>query len=322
MTGRHDARLLGRLGTLRQLEIFLKVAEVGGIAQAAESLHLSQPSVSIQMRRLAEAIGLPLYEVIGRRLRLTEAGKMVLDSARELLDTFNRLDCNINNLKGLQTGRLRLAVDSSAKYFLPQLLGPFLHRYPGIDLEFAEGSRSELLGRLGEALDDLYIFNHLPSDLDITHHPFLPNPLVVAARRGHPLEQRKRIRWEELDGERLLVREEGSGSRLALDEFLRRQGLQLARPLPLASSEAIRLGVMADMGVGVLSAYALVNAEQDGLVQLRVVGFPVMSEWHVIHLREKQLSLVAKAFLDFMLEEGEQHLPMDSIRERLRQAAR
>ena len=179
-----------------------------------------------------------------------------------------------------------------------------------------------MLERLGDNRDDLYIFNHVPADLDIVHHPFLPNPLVVAASAGHPLARRRKLRWQDLQQELMIVREEGSGSRLALDEFLQVQDLQLHRSLALASSEAIRLSVMANMGVGVMSAYALVNAEADGLVQLRVEGFPVMSQWNVIYLRQKQLSQVSGSFLDFMLEEAEQHLPMDRIRERVARSRR
>lgn len=321
MSDKDSQQAPARLGTLRQLEIFMKVAEVGGIAQAAEQLHLAQPSVSIQVRKLAEAVGVPLYEVIGRRLQLTEAGHRVVEAGREVEDTLHRLDGDINDLKGLRAGRLRLAVDSSAKYFLPQLLAPFLQRYPGVELEFNEGKRSDLLQRLGENLDDLYIFNHVPQDLDIVHHPFLPNPLVVAARADHPLVGRRNLQWQDLSSELLIIREEGSGSRLALDEFLRNSEQEIARPLSLASSEAIRLSIMANMGVGVLSAYALVNAQADGLAQLRVQGFPIMTQWNVIYLRQKQLSRVARSFLDFMLGEAQAHLPMAKIQERLKRAA-
>jgi DNA-binding transcriptional LysR family regulator len=316
-----DVRLLARLGTLRQLEIFMKVAEVGGMAQAAELLHLSQPSVSIQVRKLAEAVGLPLYEIIGRRLQLTVAGHKVVEAGREIVDTFNRLDGTLNDLKGLRTGCLRLAVDSSAKYFLPQLLGPFLKRHPGIELEFVEGERSFLVDRIGQNLDDLYFFNHVPPNLDIAHYPFLPNPLVVVVREDNQLAGPEQHAWPDLAGERIIIPRDGSGSRLAIDEFLSASGLSVERALSLSSSEAIKLSVMADMGVGILSAYALVNAQADGLAQLRVDGFPIMTQWHVIHLRQKQLSQVAQGFLEFVLEEAEQHLPMDKIEERVRQAA-
>lgn len=322
MAGFDVPRGLARLGTLRQLEIFMTVAEVGGIAQAAEKLHLAQPSVSIQVRKLAEAVGMPLYDIVGRKLHLTEAGQKVLEAGRELTGTLERLDSSLNDLKGLQAGRLRLAVDSSAKYFLPQLLAPFLARYPGVELAFTEGKRSDLLQRLGENRDDLYIFNHVPADLDIVQHPFLPNPLVVAARVDHPLANKRNLQWQDLEGELMIVREEGSGSRLALDEFLADNALQLPRSLALASSEAVRLSVMANMGVGVMSAYALVNAEADGLVQLRVAGFPIVSQWHVVYLRQKQLSSVSRHFLEFMLEEAESYLPMDRIRERVKRASR
>ena len=321
MSQSQNTRQLARLGTLRQLEIFMKVAEVGGMAQAAEQLHLSQPSVSIQVRKLAEAVGLPLYEVIGRRLKLTEAGRRVVVAGREILDTFNRLDGSLNDLKGLQTGCLRLAVDASAKYFLPQFLGPFLKRYPGVELEFVEGERSFLVDRIGQNLDDLYFFNHVPVDLDITHYPFLPNPLVVVAREDHRLADGGQYAWADLAGERVIIPAQGSGARLAIEEFMSSHALKIDRALAVASSEAIKLSV-ADMGIGILSAYALVNARDDGLEQLRVKGFPIMTQWHVIHLRQKQLSLVAQSFLEFVLKEAEAHLPMNKIEETVRQATR
>jgi len=315
-----DTHLLAKLGTLRQLEIFLKVAEVGGIALAAEQLYLSQPSVSIQVRKLADAVGIPLYEVIGRRLKLTEAGHQVAGAAREILATLDRLNSSLNDLKGLQAGTLRIAVDNSAKYFLPQLLGPFCRRHPGLEVEFKEGDRSYLIDRLNSNLDDFYIFNHVPHDLDISHRPFLLNPLVVVATRQHPLAARQKLTWQDLQGERLIVREQGSGTRVALDEFLLQKQWPLGRVMELSSSEAVKLSVMADMGVGIMSAYALVNAEAEGLVQLPVKGFPIRSNWHIVHYRQKKMSTVAASFLKFMEDEGEQHLPMQAINERIRQA--
>jgi len=315
-----DSHLLAKLGTLRQLEIFLKVAEVGGIALAAEQLHLTQPSVSIQVRKLADAVGMPLYEVIGRRLKLTEAGRQVAGAAREILTTLDRLSGSLNDLKGLQAGTLRIAVDNSAKYFLPQLLGPFCRRHPGVEVEFKEGDRSYLIDRLNSNLDDFYIFNHVPTDMDISHRPFLLNPLVVVATQQHPLAARKKLSWQDLHGERLIVREQGSGTRVALDEFLQEKQWPLGRVMELSSSEAVKLSVMADMGVGIMSAYALVNAEAEGLMQLPVAGFPIRTNWHIVHYRQKKHSTVAASFLAFMEEEGEQHLPMQAINERIRQA--
>ncbi|QFU77211.1 LysR family transcriptional regulator [Halioglobus maricola] len=320
MARRPEAQHLAKQVTMRQLEIFLTVAELGGVVQAAEKLHLSQPSVSIQLRKLTETLGLPLYEIVGRQLTLTEAGHRMQDTCREVLDTFDRLDCDINDLKGLRAGRLRLAVDPSAKYFLPQLLGPFMAQYPGIDVDFVEGKRSDLLERLNEDRDDLYIFNHLPTGLDINHFPFLPNPLVVVANKEHALAKKKQLGLSQLSEERMLLRGQGSGSRLALDEFLTAQNIKLNRTMELDSSEAIRLSVKAGIGVGVLSAYALVNAHTEGLVKLNVKGFPLTTHWHIIHRRQKKLSTVAASFLQFVLDEAEQHLPMEQIHARMQQA--
>jgi DNA-binding transcriptional LysR family regulator len=322
MTDPIDTHLLAKLGTLRQLEIFLKVAEVGGIMQAAEHLHLTQPSVSMQVKKLSDAIGLPLYEQIGRKIFLTDAGQRVAEAAREILDALNRLDMQLNDLKGLQGGRLSIAVVTTAKYFLPHLLGPFCRRYPGIHVEFKVGNREQILERLANNQDDLYFFSHPPADMDIECHVFLPNPLVVVASASHLLAGRKNLHWNDLINERFLLREAGSGSRYAVLEHLRKHNLQIktAMSMTIESNEAIKHAVMANLGIAVLSAYTLVHADIEGLVQLDVKEFPVMTHWQLVHRREKKFSPVAQRFLDFVLQESREHLPMNKIEARVQAA--
>ncbi|MCY4016514.1 MAG: LysR family transcriptional regulator [Gammaproteobacteria bacterium] len=315
-----DTRLLAKLGTLRQLQIFMKVAETRSIARAAEALHLSHSAVSVQIRKLAEAAGLPLHEVIGKQLHLTEAGREVLASGRELFEVIARLDGRLNNLKGLTAGSLSIAVVTTAKYFLPRILGPFCQLYPDIDVAFMVGNRAEIIKRLNGNRDDFYIFSDPPDDLDIHSQPFLPNPLAVVASAKNPLNRRERLDWADLRGQKFLLREEGSGTQITIQKHLRENGLALGKTMVIESNEAIKYAVMADMGITILSAYVLANASEDGLAQLRVKGFPIMSDWHVVHLKSKKLSLIAERFLDFILKRSREFLPMEHIERQVERA--
>ncbi len=315
-----DTRLLTRLGTLRQVEIFMKVAETRSIARAAEALFLSPSAVSIQVRKLSEALDIPLHEVIGKQLYLTEAGEQVVRTGHELFAAIRRLDDTINNLKGLTAGTLRISVVTTAKYFLPRILGPFCRDYPDIDVEFKVGNRVQIIERLNGNLDDLYIFSDPPDDLDIERHQFLPNPLAVIASTNNPLSHRRRLRWDDLAGETFLLREQGSGTQNAVQMHLDRLGLTIPKRMTIESNEAIKYAVIENMGITILSAYVLANAAEDGLAQLAVKDFPIMSHWYVTHPRAKKLSLIAERFLEFVLNRGHDVLPREKLQRQVEAA--
>ncbi len=315
-----DPRTLTRLGTLRQLEIFLKVAELKSMTRAAEALYLSHSAVSLQVRKLSEAIGMPLHEVIGKQLYLTEAGREVVATGTQVFDAMRRLDETINNLKGLNTGRLAISVVTTAKYFLPRILGPFCREYPDMDLSFHVVNRAEIIERLNENKDDLYILNGLPQDLDIESYRFLPNPLAVIASSKHPLAGKKGLEWDDLANETFLMREPGSGTFEAIRGHLDANGLTIGKALTIESNEAIKYSVVENMGITILSAYVLADAVGPDLVQLRVKGFPIMSDWYVVHPRAKQLSLIAERFLEFVLKRGPDVLPMENLERQVQRA--
>ncbi len=317
---RMNSRLLSRLGTLRQLEIFMKVAEHGSMARASEELYLSHSAVSVQIRKLAEAVGLPLHEVIGKKLYLTDAGRELVNTGEQVFGAIRRFDETINNMKGLTAGRLRISVVTTAKYFLPRILGPFCREYPDIDVEFHVGNRAGIIDRLNDNRDDLYIFNSLPRDLDIESHRFLPNPLAVIASRKHPLAGRKGLEWQDLEGETFLMREEGSGTRNAIQRHLDSLGLALGKTMTIESNEAIKYAVVEDMGITILSAYALADSVGTDLVQLRVAGFPILSDWYVAYPRAKPLTLIAERFLEFVLKRGPDVLPVENLERQVRRA--
>jgi DNA-binding transcriptional LysR family regulator len=309
-----NSKLAAKLGTLRQMEIFLAVAHEQSLAKAAKKLHITQPTVSIQVRKLAEAVGEPLYEVIGKKLKLTSVGNEVVLAGKEIFETIGRLDDKLNNIRGLQAGNLRIAVVSTAKYFVPYVLAPFCELYPGIDVELNVGTRQEIIQRLDNNLDDLYIFSELPENVDISCYPFLPNPIAVIASKDNLLTKRRKLTWDDLAEQKFIMREEGSGSLYTVQKHLEKHGLRLPKAMNIQSNEAIKHAVMANMGICILSAHMLVNADTDGLAQLKVEHFPILSQWQIVHLSQKRLSTVATAFLDFMLREGKDHLPMDRIK--------
>lgn len=295
--------------TLRQLETFAAVARLGSFSRAAEALHLTQPAVSIQIRQLAETVGMPLFDQAGRTLRLTAAGDELLASTRRLDDVWNRFESAIDELRGLKRGKLRVALVTTAKYFLPRMLGAFCKRYPDISIELEIANRDRVVERLRNNEDDLYVMSYPPDDLDIVVHPFLDNEMVVLAPLGHWAAER-RVSLAELGNEPFLLREPGSGSRRAIDDFARQAGVKLRVRLALGSNEALLELAGTGMGLAVISRHALgERLDGEGLVILDVEGFPLHRPWNLVHLRQKLLPVPARAFLDEMLASSSGALP-------------
>jgi len=288
--------------TFRQLETFAAVSRLNSFTKAADALHLTQPAVSIQIKQIVDTVGLPLFEQNGRDIALSPAGEELLKTVRSLDDIWNRFESAIDELKGLKRGKLRVALVTTAKYFLPRMLGAFCKHYPEIDLELEIANRENIVQRLRNNQDDIYVMSYPPDDLDIVRRPFLDNEYVVVAPSSH-WAVGKQLSLPELAGEPFLLREVGSGSRHVIDQHMRESGTQLKVRLALASNEAIRDLVITGMGLSVLSRHALGNdLERDGLAILNVDGFPLKQAWNVVYLRTKILSLPAQAFLDELLK--------------------
>ena len=287
--------------TFRQLETFAEVARQQSFTKAAETLHLTQPAVSIQIRQIVETIGLPLFEQNGREIALAAAGEELLTTVHDLDDAWNRFESAIDDLKGFKRGKLRVGLVTTAKHFLPRMLGDFYRRYPDIDIQLEIANRQGIVERLLGNQDDLYVMSYPPTNLDIVSHPFLDNEYVVLAPAAHWAVGRA-LTLQDLAGEPFLLREEGSGSRHVVDQHMRDTGIQLKVRLSLASNEAIRELVASGMGLTVLSRQALADRPgHDGLAILDVAGFPLKRQWNVVHLRGKVLSLPARAFLADLL---------------------
>jgi DNA-binding transcriptional LysR family regulator len=291
--------------TLRQLKVFESVARNLSFTRAAEELHLTQPTVSIQLKQLSDIAGLPLLEQIGKRIHLTDVGRELLKVCHETFEGLSRFEMLVSDMKGVKAGKLRLAVITTAKYFVPRLLGPFCERYPGIDVSLKVTNRERVLQRMADNLDDLYVLGQPPEHSEIFFEPFLENPLVVVARSSHTLAAEQHISPQRLVEEQFLMREPGSGIRLATEQFFATRALKLKVRMELGSNEAIKHAVAGGLGIAVLSAHTLaLERSSDELAILDVEGFPIRRHWYLAYPRDKQLSVVAQAFLNFLREES------------------
>lgn len=288
--------------SLQQLRLFDAVARHGSFTRAANEVNLSQPAVHIQVRRMEKATGMLLIEMIGKRLYLTRAGETVHAAAREVLDRLQSLSDELNTVKGEVAGPLKVAVVTSAKFFMPEYLGRFLRDHPEVRPQLTVTNRARVLERLKDNLDDFVIIGHIPDNADWQIRPFLDNPLYFVAHPNHPLVGKCGITLERMARENLLIREPGSGTRAVTERLFAEQKLQIRPYMELGSSEAIKHAIMAELGVSILSANNIdLELETGRLAILDVQGFPLMRKWHAVHLRGKTLGLTAQSFLEAML---------------------
>lgn len=292
--------------TLRQLSIFAKVAELLSFTKAANSLHLSQPAVSIQVKQLESSVGIPLYEQIGKKIQLTDAGREIYQYTRAIFELFEEMEDVLDSLKGVDTGRLDIAVASTVNYFAPKLLAAFSHEYPGIDLSLNVTNRMHLMELLESNQTDIVLMGRPPDNLDLESAPFMDNPLVIIAPPGHPLENEKSIPVEQLAEETFVMREEGSGTRLAMERFFREHSLNIHTGMQMTRNEAIKQAVRAGMGLGVVSIHTIeLELETGRLIILDVAEFPIQRHWYMVYRRGRRLSPAAMAFHQFVLAEAQ-----------------
>lgn len=288
--------------TFRQLRLVRALAETGSVSAAARVMHVTQPTASMQLKEVADSIGLPLYELVARKVYMTEAGLELAQTARAIAAEWDGFEQRVNARKGYLRGTLRVAVVSTAKYFVPRLLGTFCKRYPEIDVSFEVLNRDGVVGRLRDNLDDIYVMSTPPRDMDLVDEIFMANPLVMISATGHPLAKRKSLTLADMKEERFILREKGSGTRMAIDNYFKRLKFRPNLRLELGSNEAIKESVAGGLGVSVLSSHALHGqAKEHGVCTLNVSGFPIESNWHVVHPKGKRLSPIASVFKDHLL---------------------
>jgi len=287
--------------TLHQLKVFEAAARHGSFTRAAEELFLTQPTVSMQIKQLTKSVGLPLFEQVGKRLYLTEAGRELFATCRQIFETIAQFEMKVADLKGLKQGQLRLAVITTAKYFIPRLLGPFCQRYPGIDISLQVTNHEKIIDRMINNQDDLYIMSQVPEHLDVNCEPFLDNPLVVFAPVNHPLAKQKNIPIQELNDEPFIMREPGSGTRRAVQALLEEHGIKVNVKLELGSNEAIKQAIAGGLGISVLSRHTLLSDASEFSI-LDVQHFPIKRSWYMVYPAGKQLSIVARTYYEYLLD--------------------
>ena len=291
--------------TFRQLRLFLALAEHGSITAAARACHVTQPTVSMQLRELSDSVGLPLYEQIGKKLYLTAAGEALAETARAMVDEWSAFGQRIDAMKGLARGRVRLAVVSTAKYFVPRLLGSFCASHPDVDVALEVLNRDGVVARLCDNRDDLYIMSMPPEHMDLERHDFLPHPLVVIAAESHPLARRRQIALAELGQERFILREPGSGTRAMLDAFLGMHRIVPRERITVSGNEMAKHAVMSRLGISLTSMHTLfLELKTGALVRLDVDHTPIERTWYVVYHPDRWLPPAAAAFRDYLLDAG------------------
>lgn len=294
-----------RRWTLRQLDLFAAVARTGSLTRAAAEAHLTQPAVSMQLRSLEEALGLPLVEPAGRGIQLTDAGREFAAQVEEVLERAQHLEELAARWRGVRSGRVRLGVVSTAKYFVPGLLAHFLRVHPGVDFRLTIHNKEQIVAELRANSVDYVIMGRPPEDIDCVAKPFAPNLLGIVAAPGHPLSRRKRMKLAELAGEPFIMREHGSGTRAAMERVFAAQRVKVRASMEMASNESIKQAVIAGLGLGFLSLYTVRNELAWGRIALLdVEGLPVQRQWYAVRRAGRRLVPAAQEFGAFLEREG------------------
>jgi LysR family transcriptional regulator, low CO2-responsive transcriptional regulator len=287
--------------TFRQLEIFEAIARLDSFTRASEELYLTQPTVSMQMKKLTDTVGVPLIEQVGKKLHLTPDGQELAQATREIFHILDRYTMSVAERQGLKQGQLRLMAITTASYFAPRLLGEFSKLYPGIDVSLRVTNKEQVLASIADNLDDLYFVGQPPEDIDVVATPIMDNPIVVLAAPDHPLANKKKLSLERIAQETWLMREKGSGTRNAIERLFTGHGLNIHPRLELGSNEAIKQAILAGLGISALSRHALALNQPGQFAVLNVEGFPILRHWYAVYPAGRQLSVVARAFLDYLL---------------------
>jgi len=292
--------------TLHQLRTFRAVAEQLSFSAAAHELSISQPSVSYQVKELEAVLGLPLIDRLGKRVRLTEAGEVLYEYARRTLTLLDEVALVMEQMRGIERGTLRVGASATVGiYVIPLALGAYKKVHPNLALSLEIGSREMLQERLKRGVLNLAVLSLPIADPNLESTPFMEDELVLVVPAGHPLAERRHLTLRDFTGESFLMREPGSGTRLAVEMAARRAGVSLQVGMELGSNGAIKHAVEAGLGVAVLSSHAIeLERKGGGLVVVDIEGFPILRPWSIVHLRRRQLPAAVAQFIEF-LREGE-----------------
>ena len=295
--------------TLRQLEVFEAVARMESYTRAAESLHLSQPGVSMQIKQLEESIGLPLFEQLGKKIHLTAAGREMYGYSQSIGQLLTEAESVIEELKGVQSGGLAISVATTASHFATRLLAAFSKQYEGVTISLDITNRESLRKQLENNEPDLVIMGQPPEGVDVESEIFMENHLVMIAPANYPLVQERNIPLSRFSDEHFVVRETGSGTRSAIERFFIEHGVSFNTGIEMSSNEAIKQAVEAGLGLGIVSIHTLeLELETGRLIVLDVEDFPIIRHWHIVQRSGKRLSPVAQAFKQYVLDNAKEFI--------------
>lgn len=289
--------------TISQLKIFEAVVRHGNFTRAGKEIFLSQPAVCLQIKRLSESLGVPLFEKVGHQQSLTEAGKKLFTTCREIFDSMARFEKQLAAFKLLEEGTLHLAGFTTTKYITSFLLRDFCQLYPGIDICFQLDNHYSLMERLAKNLDDLYFLSKIPSNLDVICHQFIDDDLVVVASVNHPLAKEKNIPIKCIESENLIMRETGSATRSLVQNKFLEMGVDARVRLEIGSDESIKEAISCGWGISILSRHCLISEPVNSVLTiLDVENFPIKRQWYIAYPAHKQLSFIANTYLKYLLQ--------------------
>ena len=294
--------------TLHQLKVFETSARLGSFTKAAEELDITQPTVSSQIKHLSKVIGLPLFEQIGRQIYLTETGEELLLTCKGVFSQLDNFEMKVASFKGTKQGKLKLAVITTAKYFVLRLLGSFCELYPDIDVSLEVVNHQQIEKRMLANQDDLYILSQPPKEIELKSKAFLDNPLVVIAKEDNKLSKKKKISPQDLQDYPFILREIGSGTRKIVQNFFQTNNLNIKVRFELGSNEAIKQAILGGLGISILSKHTLNPNMNEGLNILNVKGFPIHQNWYISYLSGKELSVISQSFFDFIITNSQEYL--------------
>ena len=291
--------------TFNQLRTLEAVVRLGSVTRAAEELHLTQPTVSAQMHDLQSVLDAELLAPVGRGVRPTQAAYLLRETALEMFARWQRYEEDLQALQGLERGTLRIAGVTTTEYFIAQWLADYSARHPGIDLDLVVDNRDAVIKKLIEDDIEIAVMMMPPEQLSLACVPVMHNRLVLIGALNHPWLKLKRLPRRALDSQPLLMREHGSGTRLATEAYLREHGLQPLVRATLGSNEAIKHAVASGLGLAVVSEHVLSKEPAgEGVAILPVAGFPLKRQWQLVWRKDRKLSLAAQTFADEISELG------------------
>jgi len=289
--------------TLNQLQIFLKIVQTESVTKASVELHLTQPAVSIQLKNFQNQFDIPLTEIVGRKIYITDFGKEVALAAEKIINEVNSLNYKKLDYKGKLTGKLKIAIVSTAKYVMPFFLTDFLKMYPGIELQMNVTNKAGVLESLEKNEVDFALVSVLPDTIQTSHIELLKNKLYVvdSSEKEYKKQKYSSSFFEKIP---LIYREMGSGTRLVMERYINQHNLPVIKKMELTSNEALKQAVIAGLGASIMPIIGLKNEIQNNEIQIiPVKGFPIETNWNIIWLKDKKHTAVAASYLEYINQE-------------------